>query len=560
MKDISIKYNPYKLHTVITVDGSPLKRNSRLNVSGKMLQEWVKDLPNILYEEYSTKDFNINFSGTVNDFADLSKIAKDAANNGIKVNLKQVSVINTDVVKDNLYAIAKELGDLPVEEMVNDDLISAVDSYVNQKYYVYIVKSSFTNGDNHDIISGIVNDSKDRKAHHLIKTVDYSSPEIKDAVEKIEDTNEMPSFFLFEIAAKDFQSNSDLIKKIAKGFRDKSVLYEDRVRFLAIDNTNGLRELLSEIDIKSDEQLVFSSKDKDAIDKINKVVENFENKYVEMFRLKGALNHLQMLLESLNGNAEPLYDAKTKNSEKIQKINMLIEKTQFLDFEYEFKEQDYDYKEISEEVEQKCKATLKKVKVLPLHEGYKKVDELITELTTEINGLKAPVLNKYAEKVNSILDGIVINLGVYRNSLKELGVPLTQITIPSGEILADTSFVFADADRMRRFVYNVTNNGKDLNELAKVRIQLEIEDNIETAARSLIGDINKEIIRIQREFSTTLSSVKELFKNSNEEAMQYIITIKEETEAIINNEINVREQIAEIKERLENIGIDEEKQ
>ena len=559
MKDISIKYNPYKLQTVFTVDGKPLKRNSRLDTSGRLLQEWVKDLPNILYEEYSTKDFNINFSGTINDFADLSKIAKDAEKNGIRINLEHVSVISTDSVKDELYAIAKELSDLPEKELVSDDITSEVDSYINKIYYIYIIKSNFSNADNHDMFSDILNDSIDRKVHYLIKFADYTSPDIREAMEKFEATDEIPSFFIFQISAKDFQSNSTYIKKIAKGFRDKSVLYEDRMRFIAIDNTNGLRELLSEIDIKGDEQLVFSSKVKDAIHDINKVVENFEDKYVETFRVKGALNYLQMRLESLNGNAEPLYEVKIKNSEKIQKINTLMKKTQFLDFEYEVKEQDDDYKKISEEVEQKCKETINKVQGLPFLEEYKKVDELITELTAEINSLKEPILHKYAEKVNSSIDDIVINLGVYRNSLKELGVPLSQITIPSCEILADTSFVLGYEDKMRRFVYNDTNKGNYLNELAKVRIKQEIEDNIETAARSLIRDINKEVTRIQREFCIILSSVKELFEISSEETMQHIITINEETEAIIN-EINVREHISEIKKRLENIGFDKEEQ
>ena len=59
MREIYISYNPYRLETEITVDGQAPKMNSRLNCGDRRLQEWVEELPQILYEECSTKEFNL---------------------------------------------------------------------------------------------------------------------------------------------------------------------------------------------------------------------------------------------------------------------------------------------------------------------------------------------------------------------------------------------------------------------------------------------------------------------------------------------------------------------
>ena len=50
MREISIKYNPYSVETVVLIDGSSPKQNSRLNVEDRRLQEWIEDLPEILFE------------------------------------------------------------------------------------------------------------------------------------------------------------------------------------------------------------------------------------------------------------------------------------------------------------------------------------------------------------------------------------------------------------------------------------------------------------------------------------------------------------------------------
>ena len=71
MREIFIKYNPYRLETDITIDGQPLKKNSKLNFQDRRLQEWVESLPELLLEECSTRDFKIIFYGTIPDYEDM---------------------------------------------------------------------------------------------------------------------------------------------------------------------------------------------------------------------------------------------------------------------------------------------------------------------------------------------------------------------------------------------------------------------------------------------------------------------------------------------------------
>ena len=53
MKKVFIKYNPYKLETKITVDGKELKENSQIREYSlnTRIQEWIEELPTLLYEE-----------------------------------------------------------------------------------------------------------------------------------------------------------------------------------------------------------------------------------------------------------------------------------------------------------------------------------------------------------------------------------------------------------------------------------------------------------------------------------------------------------------------------
>ena len=43
MREIFIKYNPYKIEAEIKIDSNEVAFNSELNVREKRLQEWIED-------------------------------------------------------------------------------------------------------------------------------------------------------------------------------------------------------------------------------------------------------------------------------------------------------------------------------------------------------------------------------------------------------------------------------------------------------------------------------------------------------------------------------------
>lgn len=84
MMEVYLKYNPYTLETILTIDGEVPKQGttSSLNkVYGSRLQDWVEELPQMLFDEYCTRTFNVTFHGTIMDFEDLESILDYANKN-----------------------------------------------------------------------------------------------------------------------------------------------------------------------------------------------------------------------------------------------------------------------------------------------------------------------------------------------------------------------------------------------------------------------------------------------------------------------------------------------
>ena len=139
MKRVFIKYNPYQVTTEITIDDKPLKKNSRLNVPDQRLQEWVDNLPDILFEECSTKDFEITFHGTVLDFEDVAAVVEEAKAKGINITLKHIPAKE---VKDKEQAIADifaEIQNGPFEELKQPDVIRAFEMAKSSDFEVNVV-------------------------------------------------------------------------------------------------------------------------------------------------------------------------------------------------------------------------------------------------------------------------------------------------------------------------------------------------------------------------------------------------------------------------------------
>ena len=82
---IYVKYNPYKLETMIKVNGKEIEKDSGLFkvVKEKRLQEWVGQFPQMLIDELNTINFSIEFYGMALDWDDFEDVFQNAKEKGI---------------------------------------------------------------------------------------------------------------------------------------------------------------------------------------------------------------------------------------------------------------------------------------------------------------------------------------------------------------------------------------------------------------------------------------------------------------------------------------------
>lgn len=143
MKRVSIKYNPYKLETEITVNGKDPVENSRLRdytFPGTRLQEWVEDLPQILVDEFNDKEFDITFHGTMMDYEDLAEVCKQAYNKGmINVKLEHIPAKETADKEILIDEVFQKIQQGFFEELKTPDIIDAFQKTKSSDFDVCVV-------------------------------------------------------------------------------------------------------------------------------------------------------------------------------------------------------------------------------------------------------------------------------------------------------------------------------------------------------------------------------------------------------------------------------------
>ena len=144
MKKIFIKYNPYKLETEITVDGSALAQNSKLREKterGSRLQEWVEDLPDILIEEYNDIEFDITFHGTLLDYEDLTEVFVQAheKDERIVVKLERIPAKETSDKEVLIEEVFEKIRKGPFDELRDPEILNAFQHAKSSDFEVCVV-------------------------------------------------------------------------------------------------------------------------------------------------------------------------------------------------------------------------------------------------------------------------------------------------------------------------------------------------------------------------------------------------------------------------------------
>lgn len=139
MREILIKYNPYRLETDILIDGVAPKQNSRLNFADRRLQEWIEELPEILFEECSSRDFKLIFHGTILDYEDVEAMAREAKSDGLNFELEHIAAKE---VSDKEVAISEIFDAIqagPFDELKQPDVVKAFNMAKSSDFEVNVV-------------------------------------------------------------------------------------------------------------------------------------------------------------------------------------------------------------------------------------------------------------------------------------------------------------------------------------------------------------------------------------------------------------------------------------
>ena len=150
MKKIYIKYNPYTVETEVLVNRHDfVKQNSKLNVNGKRFQEWIDDLPYILYDEFNETCFEITFYGTDADFDDLQVISSVANKKGItlgngenvKIEIKCIHIAVKGVIdkEKEIEKLFEEIKRGPIEELKSKRVIESFSKARDKDFPVNVI-------------------------------------------------------------------------------------------------------------------------------------------------------------------------------------------------------------------------------------------------------------------------------------------------------------------------------------------------------------------------------------------------------------------------------------
>mgnify|MGYP004637836345 CR=1 FL=1 len=143
MAQVYVKYNPYKMETLITINGKAITVDSGLYkvTRGKRLQEWVAKFPQMLVDELNTVDFDIEFYGMPLDWDDFEDVFKHAKESGIIKNLKLTfsEGKSDETVSDKIVDIFTDLQEGPIDDFRDPKLIRAFTNINNSVFPISVI-------------------------------------------------------------------------------------------------------------------------------------------------------------------------------------------------------------------------------------------------------------------------------------------------------------------------------------------------------------------------------------------------------------------------------------
>lgn len=149
MAQVYVKYNPYKLETMIKVNGKEIEKDSGLFkvVKEKRLQEWIGQFPQMLVDELNTVDFSIEFYGMNLDWDDFEDAFQSAKEKGIicSLDLKFNEGSSDEDINQKIMDVFTDLRKGPVEDFRDAKLLRAFDT-INDSIFPINVIATMSSG------------------------------------------------------------------------------------------------------------------------------------------------------------------------------------------------------------------------------------------------------------------------------------------------------------------------------------------------------------------------------------------------------------------------------
>lgn len=143
MAQVYVSYNPYRMETIINVNGKPIANDSTLYklVKGKRLQEWIGRFPEMLKEELNEVNFDIEFYGMALDWDDFEDAFFSALERGIvkKTNLKFTEGRSDEDISDKIVNVFQDLQEGPLDDFRDPKLVKAFANINNAVFPINVI-------------------------------------------------------------------------------------------------------------------------------------------------------------------------------------------------------------------------------------------------------------------------------------------------------------------------------------------------------------------------------------------------------------------------------------
>lgn len=139
MVQIKMIYNPFKLETIVEINGKKIPRDSEFNVDNKKLQEWIDDLPKKLIKECNSKEADIIFHGMQADYQDLLEVAERAHQQNVYLNCTCVSTEEIPERRSKLISVFQKIQQGPFDELKSEEVIRNFKDSMSKEFEVDLV-------------------------------------------------------------------------------------------------------------------------------------------------------------------------------------------------------------------------------------------------------------------------------------------------------------------------------------------------------------------------------------------------------------------------------------